>query len=130
MSYSVLVADDSAFMRTFLSKIFKNTANVREIFEVKNGIEVLKMYKIKKPDLVTMDIDMPELNGIEAAKQIKLFDPNAKIVIVSSSDKTNTRAEARDVGVHGYITKPFDRLEIKKQLMIFQRNIDFYEIMN
>lgn len=130
MSYSVLVADDSAFMRTLLSKIFKNTANVREIFEVKNGIEVLKMYKIKKPDLVTMDIDMPELNGIEAAKQIKLFDPNAKIVIVSSSDKTNTRAEARDVGVHGYITKPFDRLEIKKQLMIFQRNIDFYEIMN
>ena len=87
MSYSILVADDSAFMRTLLSKIFKNTTNVREIFQVKNGIEALKMYKVKKPDLVTMDIDMPELNGIEAAKQIKLFDPNAKIVIVSSSNK-------------------------------------------
>ena len=127
MSYSILVADDSAFMRTLLSKIFKNTTNVREIFQVKNGIEALKMYKVKKPDLVTMDIDMPELNGIEAAKQIKSFDPNAKIVIVSSSDKTNTREEAKKVGVHGYIIKPFDRLEIKKQLMAFQNNIGFYE---
>ena len=114
MNYNILVADDSAFMRTLLSKIFKNTSNVGEIFQVNNGKEALEMYKIKKPDLVTMDIDMPELNGIEAAKQIKLFDPNAKIVIVSSSDKTNTREEAKEIGVHGYITKPFDRLEIKK----------------
>jgi len=116
MDYSVLVADDSAFMRTLLSKIFKNTKNVREIFQVKNGIEALKIYKIKRPDLVTMDIDMPGLNGIEAAKQIKLFDPNAKIVIVSSTDKTNTREETKEVGVYGYITKPFDRLEIKKTI--------------
>lgn len=114
MNYSVLVADDSAFMRTLLSKIFENTSRVGEIFQVKNGIEALKMYKIKKPDLVTMDIDMPELNGIEAAKQIKSFDPKAKIVIVSSSDKINTREKAKQIGVHGYITKPFDRLEIKK----------------
>jgi len=61
-----------------------------------------------------MDVDMSEMNGIEAAKQIKLFDPKAKIVMVSSSDKRNTREEADKNGVFGYIRKPFDRLEIKK----------------
>lgn len=103
-------------MRTLLSKIFSNTSEVGEIYQVINGTEALKTYKVKRPDLVTMDIDMPEMNGIEAAKQIKLFDPNAKIVMVSSSDKKNTRDEAEKIGVFGYIRKPFDRLEIKKTI--------------
>jgi len=116
MNYKILVVDDSAFMRTLLSKNFSNTFGVGEIFQVINGKEALKKYKIKKPDLVTMDLDMPEMNGIEAAKKIKLFDPKAKIVIVSSSDKKNTREEAEKIGVFGYIRKPFDRLEIKRTI--------------
>lgn len=70
MSYSILVADDSSFMRTMLSKIFQNTPGVREIREANNGAEALEMYKKKKADLVTMDYDMPELNGIDTANQI------------------------------------------------------------
>jgi len=114
MSYNVLVVDDSAFMRTLLSKIFKNTPNVGEIMEAENGIKALELYKKKRPDLVTMDIDMPEMNGLDVAKKIKSFDPKAKIVMVTSSDKTDTREEAEKIGMCGYITKPFDRVKIKE----------------
>jgi len=113
MSYSILVADDSSFMRTMLSKIFQNTPGVGEIREANNGAEALEMYKKKKADLVTMDYDMPELNGIDTAKQIKSFDPKAKIVMVTSSDKSELRDEASKIATMGYITKPFDRTKIK-----------------
>ncbi len=116
MNYKVLIVDDSSFMRTLLSKIFSNTSGVGEIYQANNGNEALITYKDKRPDLVTMDIDMPEMDGIEAAKQIKSIDPNAKIVMVSSSDKKNTRDEAEKIGVSQYIRKPFDRLEIKKTI--------------
>lgn len=116
MNYKVLIVDDSSFMRTLLSKIFSNTSGVGEIYQANNGNEALTTYKDKRPDLVTMDIDMPEMDGIEAAKQIKSIDPNAKIVMVSSSDKKNTRDEAEKIGVSQYIRKPFDRLEIKKTI--------------
>ncbi len=116
MNYKVLIVDDSPFMRTLLSKIFSNTSGVGKIYQANNGNEALTTYKYKRPDLVTMDIDMPEMDGIEAAKQIKSFDPNAKIVMVSSSDKKNTRDEADKIGVSQYIRKPFDRLEIKNTI--------------
>ena len=116
MNYKVMIVDDSSFMRTLLSKIFSNTSGVGEIYQANNGAEALTTYKDKKPDLVTMDIDMPEMDGIEAAKQIKSIDPNAKIVMVSSSDKKNTRDEAEKIGVSEYIRKPFDRLEIKRTI--------------
>ncbi|MGY5148862.1 MAG: response regulator [Candidatus Nitrosopumilus sp. bin_68KS] len=115
-NYKVLIVDDSSFMRTLLSKIFSNTSGVGEIYQANNGNEALITYKDKRPDLVTMDIDMPEMDGIEAAKQIKSIDPNAKIVMVSSSDKKNTRDEAEKIGISQYIRKPFDRLEIKKTI--------------
>lgn len=113
MNYNILVADDSSFMRTMLSKMFKNIPSVGEIRQAVNGDEALKMYKKKKPDLVTMDIDMPEMNGLDVAKKIKSFDPKANIAMITSSDKTNTKEEAEKIGVCGYITKPFDRAEIK-----------------
>ena len=68
---------------------------------------------------------MPEMDGIEAAKQIKSIDSNAKIVMVSSSDKKNTRNEAEKIGVSEYIRKPFDRLEIKRTIESLSRRIEF-----
>ena len=114
MNYNVLVVDDSSFMRTLLSKIFENTDSIRNIYQAINGDDSLKMYKEKKPDLVTMDIDMPGMNGLIAAEKIKSFDPAARIVMVTSSDKSHTREDAKKIGVCGYITKPFDRKHIQE----------------
>ena len=114
MSYNVLVADDSSFMRTLLSKMFKNTPGVGEIRQAENGYEALKMYKKKRPDLITLDIDMPEMNGLDVARKIKSFDPKAKIAMVTSSDKTNHREDSEKIGTCGYITKPFERSKIQE----------------
>lgn len=116
MSSNILVTDDSSFMRTLLSNIFKNIEEVGEIFHAVNGTEALDIYKNKKVDLVTMDIDMPQMNGLESAKQIKLFDPNAKIVMVTSSKKTEDKVKSDKIGIFGYITKPFNRSQIEKMI--------------
>lgn len=114
MTNNILVTDDSSFMRTLLSNIFKNNEGVGKIFQASNGSDALEIYKNEKIDLVTMDVDMPQMNGLESAKQIKLIDPNAKIVMVSSSKKIEDKDESEKIGVLGYITKPFDRSQINK----------------
>ncbi len=101
-------------MRVMIKQILKNTPNVGEIHEAVDGVEAVQKYKENKPDLVTMDIDMPNMNGLDASKQIKLFDSKAKIVMVTSSDRPDTREEAERIGVIGWIGKPFNREEIKK----------------
>ncbi|MCH7876986.1 MAG: response regulator [Thaumarchaeota archaeon] len=114
IAYNILVTEDSSFMRTMLSDIFKSNSSIGEVYEAGNGIEALEIYNNKKPDLVTMDIDMPEMNGFEAAKNIKSSDYRAKIVIVTSSHKKEAMQTAKELGIKVYITKPFDNIKIEK----------------
>ena len=74
MGHRVLVVEDSLFMRTHLTPIPKNIPEIDEIIQAVNGTEAVKMYKEKSPDIVTMDVDMPEMNGIDAVQKICLFD--------------------------------------------------------
>ncbi len=101
-------------MRSMLSDIFKNNSKVGEVYHASNGVEALEIYNQKKPDLVTMDIDMPEMNGFESAKKIKSLDHRAKIVIVTSSKKKEAMQTAKELGIKEYITKPFDDMKIEK----------------
>lgn len=71
------------------------------------------MYNSKKPDLVTMDMDMPEIDGFEDVREIKLSDHRAKVVIVTSSHKKEAMHKAKEFDIKEYITKPFDDLEIE-----------------
>ncbi|MCH7967569.1 MAG: response regulator [Thaumarchaeota archaeon] len=114
MVYNILVTEDSSFMRTMLTDIFKSNSSVGEVYQASNGVEALEIYKDKKPDLVTMDIDMPEMNGFEAAKKIKSSDYRAKIVIVTSSHKKEAMQTAKELGIKEYITKPFDNIKIEQ----------------
>ena len=114
MGYDILIVDDSSFMRTKLSKILETIPEIQKIHEAENGILAIDMYKKIKPDLVTMDIDMPNMDGFKSTKEIMNFDPKAKIVIVTSVDKVNTRDEAEDVGAWGFINKPFQKEEISE----------------
>ena len=115
----ILIVDDAAFMRMMLKDIL--TKNGFEICgEAPNGIKAVEIYKSEKPDIVTMDITMPEMDGIQAVKEIKRIDPNAKIIMCSAMGQQAMVMEAIKSGARDFIVKPFqpDRVieSIKKAL--------------
>ena len=110
MTLNVLVVDDSSFQRSMICETLESWVDV--IGTAENGIEAVEQYESHKPDLVTMDIMMPEMNGIKALRVIKEISPNATIVMLTSvSQKEKMRKAARH-GADGYITKPFDSQEL------------------
>lgn len=102
----VLVVDDAAFMRMMIKDILtKNDFEV--IGEANNGLKAIEIYKIEKPDIVTMDITMPEMDGIEAAKAIKQINPAAKIIMCSAMGQQTMVMDAIKAGAKDFIVKPF-----------------------
>ena len=102
----VLIVDDAAFMRMMIKDILqKNGYEV--IGEAGNGLQAVELYKIHKPDLVTMDITMPEMDGIEAVKVIKAIEPNAKIIMCSAMGQQSMVIDAIKAGAKDFIVKPF-----------------------
>ncbi len=102
----ILVVDDAMFMRRMLTDILeKGGHNV--CGEASTGKEAVERYKELKPDLVTMDIIMPDMSGIEAVKEIKKIDPKAKILMVSAMGQQALVLEAVQAGAIDYVVKPF-----------------------
>jgi len=102
----VLIVDDAAFMRMMIKDILeKNGYEV--IGEASNGIKAVDLYKADKPDVVTMDITMPDMDGIEAVKAIKAFDPAAKIIMCSAMGQQSMVMDAIRAGAKDFIVKPF-----------------------
>ncbi len=106
MSKKILIVDDAAFMRMMLKNILSQ--NGYEIAgEASNGLEAVTLYKELKPDLVTMDITMPEMDGITAVKEIKKIDPEAKIIMCSAMGQQAMVIESIQAGAKDFIVKPF-----------------------
>lgn len=106
MSKRVMIVDDAAFMRMMIKDILvKNGYEV--IGEAANGAEAVAKYKELAPDLVTMDITMPEMDGVTALKEIKKIDPNAKIVMCSAMGQQAMVIDAIQSGAKDFIVKPF-----------------------
>ena len=102
----VLIVDDAAFMRMMIKDILeKNGFDV--VGEASNGIKAVEMYKAEKPDVVTMDITMPDMDGIEAVKAIKAFDATAKIIMCSAMGQQTMVMDAIRAGARDFIVKPF-----------------------
>jgi len=102
----VLIVDDAAFMRMAIRNILvKHGYEV--IDEAENGRVGVTKYKELKPDIVTMDITMPEMTGLEAVKAIIAFDPKAKVVMVSAMGQEHMVIEALKSGARSFIVKPF-----------------------
>lgn len=111
----ILIVDDAAFMRMAITNILvKNEFEV--VGEAENGLVGLKKYKELKPDLVTMDITMPEMTGLEALKEIIAYDPEARIVIVSAMGQENLVMEAIQHGAKSFIVKPFKEEHVVQTL--------------
>lgn len=102
----VLVADDAAFMRTSLRMMLERNG-FEVVGEAENGLVAVNKYKEVNPDIVTMDITMPLCDGIKAVQMIKEFDPNAKIIMISSMGQECFVKEAIISGAKGFIVKPF-----------------------
>lgn len=102
---SILIVDDSVVMRKNLKNILiQGGYNIAD--EAVNGKEALAKYKEHRPDYVTMDINMPEMDGLEAVKNIIAFDPAARIVMISSLSEKNMVMEALKNGAKYYVLKP------------------------
>ncbi len=115
---NVLIVDDAAFMRMSLKMTLEK--NGYEIVgEAANGKIAIDKYKELQPDIVTMDITMPEMTGIEALQEIKKIDPNANIVMVSAMGQELLVKEAIVNGAKSFIVKPFSEDTIVKALQKF-----------
>jgi len=101
----VMIVDDAAFMRLNLRNILKDEYDI--IGEAKNGKEAVEMYQELKPDIVTMDITMPVMDGLEAIRAIKDIDPDAQIIVCSAMGQQKMIIEAIEAGAKDFIVKPF-----------------------
>ena len=108
----ILVVDDASFMRTLLKDIIKSNGLATEIFEAGDGIEGVKAYQKIKPDLVTMDVNMPRADGIQALRAILKIDPLAKVIMITSVEEKHIVQDAIKLGARDYVVKPFDRSNV------------------
>jgi two-component system chemotaxis response regulator CheY len=102
----VLIVDDAKFMRMMLNDLF-TTSGLDVAGEAADGREAIQKYRELRPDVVTMDIMMPNTDGLQALKQILADDPEARVVIVSAMGHAGMVKEAMDLGAVDYIVKPF-----------------------
>lgn len=121
MPIKLMVVDDSAFMRKIISDSVEGIESVEVVGIARNGLDALEKMDRYKPDIITLDIEMPRLDGIETLKRLK-DQYDVKVIMLSSINKTNVTFEALELGAVDFIEKPQD---INKNLEEFQKNLEW-----
>jgi len=106
-----LLVDDATFMRLILRN-YLSVVQFSEILEASDGRMALEMYKSHRPDLVTMDLTMPEMDGLASLRRIMEFDSDAKVIVCSALGHRDFVTEALKLGAKDFITKPFQQAQI------------------
>jgi two-component system chemotaxis response regulator CheY len=106
----VLIVDDAEFLRLRLTKMLD--ANGYEVFQAENGLKAVAMYKEIHPDVVLMDITMPEMDGLAALKEIVGFDAKARVVMLTALGQESVVLEAVKSGARDFVVKPFEHERI------------------
>jgi two-component system chemotaxis response regulator CheY len=123
----LLIVDDALIMRRRIMQIAE-LAGWSVVGEAKDGREAVAMFRQQKPDLVTMDIVMPEMDGVEALKQMIAEEPRAQIVMISAVNQKDKLAECLRAGAQDFIVKPFEKSELlaffTKQLATNKRSLE------
>lgn len=107
----VLIVDDTRFLRETLKEILRK-AGYEVVGEAENGLKAVELFKQLEPDLVTLDITMPEMNGIEVLKEIKSLQQDAKVIMCSAMGQQKMVVEAIEAGAKDFVTKPFDETRV------------------
>ncbi len=110
-----LITDDSAFMRKMLSDSLVE-AGYDEILEASDGVEAVEKYRKERPDIVLLDIVMHKKSGLDALKEIKAIDPNAKVIIISAMGQDKIINEAKRLGATDFVVKPIDKNKFREIL--------------
>ena len=111
MAPTVLIVDDALFMRMMIKDILSKDG-FEIVGEAENGVEAVKKYAELRPDLVTMDIVMPEMDGIEAVRNIMKLDPAARVLMCSAMGQQPLVVEALEAGAKDFIIKPFQPAKV------------------
>jgi len=111
LAKTVLIVDDALFMRNLLREIFE-PAGWEVVAEAETGLEAVAQYRTYQPDLVTMDIVMPEMGGIDALKKILVEQPQARVVMCSALGQDSMVMEALKAGAKDFIVKPFQDTQV------------------
>jgi len=109
-----MIVDDSRLIRQKIERESDDSFQV--VAMASNGAEAIEMYQRERPDLVTMDLTMPTLDGIECIKGLIAIDTNVKILVVSALNDKSTGIEALEVGAMGFVIKPFSSEDLRSAL--------------
>lgn len=103
----ILIVDDAEFLRVRISKMLGGEGY--EILEADNGAKAVNLYKSSQPDLVLMDITMPEMDGLTALKEIRSYDSKARVIMLTALGQESVVLEAIKSGARDFVVKPFER---------------------
>ena len=116
----ILIVDDTKFFREALVRTLRQAGIGSKYYEAKDGKEAISQYVAHKPNMVIMDIMMPNVDGVKATQAIMKFDPKARIIVVSSKENKETINDAIKSGAKDYVLKPFEpgkvTIAVSKQL--------------
>lgn len=115
----LLIVDDSNMIRTRISRVVQSGGlkNVAVVGLAKNGLEAVRIAKVARPDVVTMDLTMPEMDGIECIAALLKNDPAINILVVSALSDKSTAIAALKLGARGFVSKPFTDEELQIALL-------------
>jgi two-component system, chemotaxis family, chemotaxis protein CheY len=103
----ILIVDDAEFLRVRISKMLSGDGF--EVFEAENGLKAVESYQKLHPDLVLMDVTMPEMDGLTALKEIRKLDPHARVIMLTALGQESVVLEAVKSGARDFVVKPFER---------------------
>ncbi len=106
----ILIVDDAEFLRMRISKIL--TGEGYEVLQADNGLNAVSVYKSARPDVVLMDVTMPEMDGLTALREIRAFDPRARVVMLTALGQESVVLEAIRSGAFDFAVKPFEPVRV------------------
>lgn len=119
MAYKLMIVDDSNVIRNRISR-GTSRMDIEVVATATNGLEAVELFKKHRPDIVTMDLTMPKMDGLECIYELTDIDPNANILVISALSDKVTGIKALQLGARGFICKPFtdeDLFEALEEMM-------------